>query len=164
MSGRDSTAQRGLLPRPGSALSRPRVRAPRSRERGSAPGRAGPSGRRSTADQRRRVPSHPVLEALWRDLDAALRSELQQTSLEQWFKERHAAWNVVGRVCFHLSENKADEERPFAFLATYTTRLSRAAKPQHRPLGQALRDFAGDKRALLSLLLPVQRASAKSEL
>ena len=64
-----------------------------------------------------------MLEALWRDLDAALGSELRDTSLEQWFKDRHAAWNVVGRVCFHLAENKADEERPFAFLATYTTRL-----------------------------------------
>src|SRR5216683_3641351 len=105
-----------------------------------------------------------ALEALWLDLDAALRDELRQTSLEQWFKDRHAAWNVVGRVCFHLAENKADEQRPFAFLATYTTRLSRAAQPQHRPLGQALRDFASDKSALLSLLLPVQRASAQSAL
>jgi non-specific serine/threonine protein kinase len=108
--------------------------------------------------------SAEALEALWLDLDAALRSELEHTSLEQWFKDRHAAWNVVGRVCFHLAENKADEERPFAFLATYTTRLSRAAQPQHRPLGQALRDFASNKSALLSLLLPVQRASAQSAL
>ena len=105
-----------------------------------------------------------TLEALWADLDAALRSELRDTSLEQWFKDRHAAWNVVGRVCFHLAENKNDEDRPFAFLATYTTRLSSRAQPQHRPLGQALRDFASDKRALLSLLLPVQRASEKSAL
>jgi non-specific serine/threonine protein kinase len=105
-----------------------------------------------------------MLEALWSDLDAALRSELRETSLEQWFKDRHAAWNVVGRVCFHLAENKADEERPFAFLATYTTRLSSKAQPQHRPLGQAVRDFASDKGALLSLLLPVQRASAQSAL
>ncbi len=105
-----------------------------------------------------------TLETLWTDLDTALRSELQDTSLEQWFKDRHAAWNVVGRVCFHLAENKADQDRPFAFLATYTTRLSSRAQPQHRPLGQALRDFASDKRALLSLLLPVQRASGKSAL
>src|ERR1700682_5092430 len=105
-----------------------------------------------------------TLEALWSDLDAALRSELRDTSLDQWFKDRHAAWNVVGRVCFHLAENKADEERPFAFLATYTTRLSSRAQPQHRPLGQAVRDFAPDKGALLSLLMPVQRASEESAL
>jgi superfamily II DNA or RNA helicase len=105
-----------------------------------------------------------TLEALWSDLDAALRGELRDTSLEQWLKDRHAAWNVVGRVCFHLAENKANEHRPFAFLATYTTRLSSKAQPQHRPLGQALRDFASDKGALLSLLLPVQRASEQSAL
>src|SRR5258708_17607436 len=29
-----------------------------------------------------------TLEALWSDLDAALRSELRETSLEQWFKDR----------------------------------------------------------------------------
>ncbi len=105
-----------------------------------------------------------MLEALWSDLAAALRSELGNMSLEHWFKDRNAAWNVVGRVCFHLAENKADDERPFAFLATYTTRLSSRAQPQHRPLGQAVRDFASDKGALLSLLLPVQRASEVSAL
>jgi non-specific serine/threonine protein kinase len=105
-----------------------------------------------------------TLEALWTDLNTALRSELRDTSLEQWLEHRHAAWNVVGRVCFHLAENKADEERPFAFLATFTTRLSSRAQPQHRPLGHALRDFASDKRALLSLLLPVQRAAQASAL
>src|SRR2546422_3182596 len=105
-----------------------------------------------------------TLEAVWNDLDAALRSELRGTSLEQWFKDRHAAWNVVGRVCFHLAENKADEDRPFASLAPYTTRLSSRAQRQHRPLGHAVRDFASDKAALLSLLLPVQRASQESAL
>src|SRR5207248_9684517 len=105
-----------------------------------------------------------TLEALWNDLDAALRTELRGASLEQWLKDRHAAWHVVGRVCFHLAENKADQERPFAFLATYTTRLSSKAQPQHRPLRQAVRDFASNKGALLNLLLPVQRASQQSAL
>ena len=50
---------------------------------------------------------------------------------------------------------------PFAFLATYTTRLSAHAKAQHLPLGQALGEYAGaaNRDRLLSLLLPVQRAS-----
>ena len=51
---------------------------------------------------------------------------------------RHPAWNLVGRVHFNLAENRKDEEAPFAFLATYTTRLSAQAKAQHLPLGQAL--------------------------
>jgi len=29
-------------------------------------------------------------------------------------------WNLLGRVTFHLAENKRDPDRPYAFLATYT--------------------------------------------
>ena len=62
---------------------------------------------------------------------------------------------------FNLAENRRDEDAPFAFLATYTTRLSAHAKAQHLPLGQALKEYAGasNKDRLLSLLLPVQRAA-----
>jgi hypothetical protein len=69
-------------------------------------------------------------------------------------------------VCFHLAENKRDPEAPFAFLATYTTRLSAKGAPQHRPLGHALEEsrVAGDRERLLALLLPVQRAAEKSPL
>src|ERR1039457_6116586 len=49
--------------------------------------------------------------------------------------------------------NRKDTDAPFAFLATYTTRLSAQAKAQHLPLGQALREYAGaaNKERLLSL-------------
>ena len=105
-----------------------------------------------------------ALESLWAALLASLRNDPLREKLDQWFAARNPAWHAVGRVCFHLAENKADQERPFAFLATYTTRLSREARPQHRPLAEAVRDFAGDKAALLSLLLPVQRAGVESAL
>jgi non-specific serine/threonine protein kinase len=106
-----------------------------------------------------------ALEWLWSALGAALRKELVATgaSVAEWFAARGSAWSVVGRVCFHLAENKRDPERPFAFLATYTTRLSGEARPQHRPLGEALRD-AKEKHALLTLLVPVQKAAARSPL
>src|ERR1019366_1136662 len=57
-------------------------------------------------------------------------------------------------------------EAPFAFLATYTTRLSAKGAPQHRPLGHALEEsrVAGDRDRLLALLVPVQRAAEKSAL
>ena len=73
------------------------------------------------------------------------------------------AWNLVGRVHFNLAENRRDPEQPFAFMATYTTRLSAQAKAQHVPLGQALREYAGaaNRDALLSLLVPVQRAAER---
>ncbi len=68
---------------------------------------------------------------------------------------------MVGRVHFNLAENRLDAETPFAFLATYTTRLSAHANAQHLPLGRALTEYAGaaNRSRLLSLLLPVQRAA-----
>ena len=60
-----------------------------------------------------------------------------------FLKGLNPAWNLVGRVHFNLAENRSDDEAPFAFLATYTTRLSAQARAQHLPLGQALREYAG---------------------
>ena len=104
-----------------------------------------------------------VLQCLWQELDSAFGLELSESKccVQDFLKRRNAAWNLVGRVHFNLAENRKDEAAPFAFLATYTTRLSAHAKAQHLPLGQALREYAGaaNKDRLLSLLLPVQRAS-----
>ncbi len=104
-----------------------------------------------------------VLHALWQEMDSAFRLELSESrcGVQEFLKRRNPAWNLVGRVHFNLAENRRDEEAPFAFLASYTTRLSAHAKAQHLPLGQALREYAGaaNKGRLLSLLLPVQRAA-----
>jgi len=104
-----------------------------------------------------------VLLALWRELDAAFGVELSESGcgVQEFLKRRNPAWNLVGRVHFNVAENRKDPDTPFAFLATYTTRLSAQAKAQHLPLGQALREYAGaaNKKRLLSLLVPVQRAS-----
>ena len=104
-----------------------------------------------------------VLLALWHELDQAFRTELAESKfgVQEFLKHRNPAWNLVGRVHFNLAENRKDPDSPFAFLATYTTRLSSQAKAQHLPLGQALREYAGaaNRERLLSLLLPVQRAS-----
>src|SRR6266581_2471070 len=104
-----------------------------------------------------------VLLTLWEELDSALRAELASSKLglQDFLKSRHPAWNLVGRVHFNLAENRKDAEAPFAFMATYTTRLSAEAKAQHLPLGKALQEYAGarNRERLLSLLMPVQRAA-----
>jgi non-specific serine/threonine protein kinase len=109
--------------------------------------------------------SAAVLEALWREIDAAFGIELSESEcgVQDFLRRRNPAWNLVGRVHFNLAENRNDSDAPFAFLATYTTRLSAHAKAQHLPLGEALREYAGaaNKQRLLSLLVPVQRASEK---
>jgi superfamily II DNA or RNA helicase len=104
-----------------------------------------------------------VLVTLWGEIDTALHQELaiEKVSLQDFLKSRHPAWNLVGRVHFNLAENRKDPESPFAFLATYTSRLSAHGKAQHQPLSQALAEFSGARSRvqLLSLLLPVQRAA-----
>ena len=104
-----------------------------------------------------------VLAGLWRQIDVACDAELAaaKLSVQEFLKSRNPAWHLVGRVHFNLAENRSDEEAPFAFLATYTPRLSAQAKAQHLPLGKALAEYAGAKNRerLLSLLLPVQRAA-----
>jgi hypothetical protein len=104
-----------------------------------------------------------VLGTLWQDLDAAFAAELSESgcTVQDFLRGRNAAWNLVGRVHFKVAENRKDPDSPFAFLATYTSRLTAQAKAQHLPLGQALREYAGaaNKDRLLSLLVPVQRAS-----
>ena len=106
-----------------------------------------------------------LLADVWRETDALLRVEAKAAGgLAAYLKERAPLWSVVGRVCFHLAENKRDPEAPFAFVATYADRLSSHARVQHVPLGQALREYGGAKNQakLLALLEPVSRATDQS--
>ena len=108
-----------------------------------------------------------VLTTLWSEIDKALRTELAaaQCALQEFLKGRHAVWNLVGRVHFNLAENRKDPDAPFAFLATYTSRLSAHGAAQHQPLSRALAEFSDGKSQarLLSRLLPVQRAAEQCE-
>ena len=111
--------------------------------------------------------SAEVLRRLWTDLDGAVRAEVGATEggLSAWLKKQSPLWHRVGRVCFHLAENKRDPECPFAFLATYAPRLLDGRRVQYQPLGRALEEYAGDKNrpALVRLLAPVQRAAERLE-
>ena len=85
--------------------------------------------------------------------------------LQEFLRSLHPVWNLVGRVHFNLAENRKDAEAPFAFLATYTSRVSAHGRAQHLPLSQALAEFSDGKSQapLLSLLMPVQRAAEQCE-
>ncbi|CAB3774385.1 DEAD/DEAH box helicase [Paraburkholderia humisilvae] len=108
-----------------------------------------------------------VLATLWGEIDNALRLELASTggSLQAFLRSRHPTWNLVGRVHFNLAENRKDPDAPFAFLATYTARVSAHGKTQHQPLSRSLEEFSGarNKAQLLSLLVPVQRAAERCD-
>jgi superfamily II DNA or RNA helicase len=110
----------------------------------------------------------PLLAAAWSDLGQALVGEATRLpdGVQGYLKRHSSVWNVVGRVCFHLAENKKDPEYPFAFLATYVHQVSRQARPMHRPLGRALEEYAGARHRgkLLALLAPLSRAAEHSDL
>ncbi len=107
-----------------------------------------------------------VLVGIWQDLDAHLRDRIESAGqgVPAFLKETAPLWHQVGRVCFHLAENRNDPEYPFAFLATYAPSVGHSAKIQYQPLSRALKEYAGarNRNALINLLLPVQRASEKS--
>jgi superfamily II DNA or RNA helicase len=109
-----------------------------------------------------------VLLTWWSELDTHVRSEIKQHpgGLQAYLSERNSQWRLVGRVTLHLAENKRDPEHPFAFLATYIPKLSAQGRVQHEPLGKALKEYAGAKNRpmLLSLLVPIQRATERSPL
>jgi non-specific serine/threonine protein kinase len=107
-----------------------------------------------------------VLAAAWASILGEVQGELERFSgsVQEYLASKSPLWNLVGRVHFHLAENKRDPDAPFAFLATYATRLSKQARVQHAPLGRAIEEYASarDREKLLALLVPVQRAAETS--
>ncbi|MDR0697069.1 MAG: DEAD/DEAH box helicase, partial [Christensenellaceae bacterium] len=87
-------------------------------------------------------------------------------SVEDYINEKNTSINVVGRVFFHLAENK-DGTSPFAFIATYSkaaldNKTSHTKTISHIPLGQALKEFQNDPNGLLDLLSTVSKATDNS--
>ncbi|KAI4452901.1 snf2/rad54 helicase family [Holotrichia oblita] len=83
-------------------------------------------------------------------------------TVQEFLSEQDSSLTVMGRVFFHLVENK-NNEFPFAFLATYSTG-SGNRKVNHIPLKNALLEYKGQTDKLLELLSTVSRVVQKSDL
>lgn len=107
-----------------------------------------------------------LLESTWTELAQLASQKAREfpAGAAAWLGELDPVWHLLGRVTFHLAENKRDPAHPFAFLATFTHRVSGDSKLQHLPLAQALKDsaLARDQSRLEILLEPVRRAAAQS--
>ncbi|GAB6041480.1 DEAD/DEAH box helicase [Endothiovibrio diazotrophicus] len=112
-----------------------------------------------------------LLCTLWNRLDHWVRARIREHgSLAALLDARAPQWHPLGRVCFHLAENRRDPDYPFAFMATYAP--DDAGPPRGRgaaryqPLRNALREYADadDKPGLVRLLSPVHRAAVASPL
>ena len=109
-----------------------------------------------------------ALDGVWSDLDTFVRRQVAAfgRGLSGFLKERAPLWHQVGRVCFHLAENRRDPAYPFAFMATYAPSLAGGTRVEYQQLSNALKQYAGakDKKTLIKLLSPVHLASQKSPL
>lgn len=106
-----------------------------------------------------------TLVALWDALHETFNRKIDTYagSVSDFFREYSLDVHLAGRIYFHLVENK-NHESPFAFLATYSTRLNEAGESRHLPLKYALEEYKGDNEKLLKLLVSVDDAALKSEL
>jgi len=106
--------------------------------------------------------SAPVLQDIRSLLDDWVCEQIRTAGkLDTLLAKKAPQWHQVGRVCFHLAENKNDLDYPFAFMATYAPELSEQGRIRHQPLSRALQEYAGakNKKALIRLLSPVQLAA-----
>lgn len=108
-----------------------------------------------------------VLQQIWLDLDNWVRPTIQTfpDGIRGFVSYYLPLWSQIGKVSFHLAENKHNSDYPFAFLATYSPRLGKNAKVQYQPLSEALQQYAGEKNkmALAHLLKPVYEASKQCD-
>lgn len=104
------------------------------------------------------------LANLWNEIGETLQDDILKSDQEvpEYFAKRHSSVNLLGRVCFHLAENKASPDTPFAFLATYARQISKEGNLQHVPLKVALEEPSKNKSLFLRLLSPVQKATRES--
>lgn len=105
-----------------------------------------------------------LLESFWKLLNNQFKREIKnhKGSVESYIKKYSADVHLIGRIYFHMVENK-NGEMPFAFLATYSTRLNEKGKSKHLPLKYALTEYKNDKKKLLELLSTVHMAATKSD-
>ncbi len=70
-------------------------------------------------------------------------------------------WRDLGKVMFHLAENKQDTDgtKPFVFLAACQYKISESGQASHIPLGSLLKYCADKPETLLAYLKPLQAAA-----
>jgi len=103
------------------------------------------------------------IDNIWEKLLEVFREEIRdyRGSVAEYFASLNPIVHVMGRVFFHLVENK-NGDYPFAFMATYSSKVSSDGRSKHLPLKNALIEYRDDHKKLLELLSTVSKAAAKS--
>ncbi|NLF92323.1 MAG: hypothetical protein GX564_00425, partial [Oligosphaeraceae bacterium] len=108
-----------------------------------------------------------VLYAFYLRFECALQAAFAAAggAFTDFIRSLSPAWRDVGKVAFHLAENKGDTSGkcPFAFMVSFVHRVE-GDKAKHLPLAAALKASAGQAQRLEALLRPIQIAAEKSRL
>ncbi|NLD92498.1 MAG: DEAD/DEAH box helicase [Fibrobacter sp.] len=85
-------------------------------------------------------------------------------SIDSFFNNCSFTEQPTDRIHFHLVENRKNEVRPFAFLATYTALTGNNGLVRHFPLKAAVQEFSNNKSKLLELLSTVKKIAKNNSL
>lgn len=109
--------------------------------------------------------SRELLGQIWSALSLSFSNLIRDHvgSVQSFFRAFSPDIHLVGRVFFHLVENKKGD-LPFAFLATYSTRVGNRGRSKHLPLKHALEAYGAESEKLLALLSTVHVVAQKSPL
>ena len=103
-----------------------------------------------------------AVQQMLRELAGYLKSlwENEFSAPADWLITQLPEFGDVGKITFHLAENKQDldGEHPFLFLCTFVHRLDGQDEPRHLPLANALKLFAVQKEKISQLLQTIQKA------
>ena len=106
------------------------------------------------------------LHTVWQSIQDVFSKDIRdfKGSVEDYFQKTAPRPRHIDRIHFHLVENRKDEQRPFAFLATYTMRVDEQGRARHLPLKHALEEYGDKKDKLLELLATVNKVAKKNTL
>ena len=106
-----------------------------------------------------------LITSVWQKLNETFANAIKayKGTVEDFIKTFSPDVHLVGRVFFHLVENKNDNY-PFAFLATYSTKPGSRGESKHIALKAALKEYGENSEKLLFLLTAVHIAANESVL
>ena len=107
-----------------------------------------------------------LLEEYWDRLHGFFQTQIEsfKGSVEEFFHQYAPGVHLVGKIYFHLVENRDNKDYPFAFMATYAHGISERGESQHKPLKYALTEYEADQKKMLDLLSTVNTVGRQSAL
>ncbi|MCD6435655.1 MAG: hypothetical protein J7L15_04645, partial [Clostridiales bacterium] len=104
------------------------------------------------------------IKAFWKNINKAYAEmiRLHVGSVESFFEKYNPHMNLIGRIFFHLVEDKKRRDA-FVFLATYSAYVSKNGKVKYLPLKNALLEYKDDYQRLDDLFSSINIIRKKSE-